>query len=332
MGQVETRTVGTEDDGLRLDRWFKRHYPAVGHGSLQKLLRTGQIRLDGKRVKAGARLEEGQEIRIPPLQKAPAGPDGDAPKARKTKPAPPPGLIEDLKKRVLYQDEQILAIDKPAGLAVQGGTNTRLHIDGLLDELRFGAAERPRLVHRLDKDTSGVLVFARTAKAARALTEGFRDRETRKLYWALVAGVPTPEAGLIDMPLAKAPGRHGEKMRSVETGKFARSAYRIIDHAGRKIAWLAMEPLTGRTHQLRAHAALALETPIVGDGKYGGQAAYPDGLPQAKALQLHARAIRLPRPAGDPVEIAAPLPATMGENFRFLGFDPGDPQAGFLEP
>jgi len=329
MSGVQIKTVDTGDEGVRVDRWFQRHYPAIGHGRLQKLLRTGQIRLDGKRAKAGDRVVAGQEVRVPPLP-------SNTESSHRHKPPKAivisDDMIADLHQRVLYRDDQMLAIDKPPGLAVQGGTNTTIHLDGMLDELRFGAKERPRLVHRLDKDTSGVLVLARTAKAARSITQQFRQRETRKLYWALVAGVPALDRGEINLALTKRSGGQGERMVASEAGQSAQTIYDTVDRAGRKVAWLVMEPLTGRTHQLRAHAAIALETPIIGDGKYGGRAAYLDGLPDDAGMQLHARAISLAGPSGRPILIEAPLPPNIASVFEFFGFDPKDENAGFPEP
>ena len=329
MSGVITREVAPDDNGLRLDRWFKKHYPGLRHGRLQKLLRTGQVRLDGGRAKAGARLSAGQSVRIPPIDEAAEQPSPDRGPARQT-PANK-ALAADLVERVVYMDDAILAIDKPAGLAVQGGSKTRVHLDGMLDALRFGAKERPRLVHRLDKDTSGVLLLARTAEAARWLTRSFRDRTTRKLYWAVTAGVPKIRSGLIDMPLKKSPGRKGEKMMASEMGKSAETVYRVLDRAGRKSALLALEPLTGRTHQIRAHAALALEPPIIGDGKYGGGAAFPDGVPEGGQLQLHARALRLAPPSGKDILIEAPVPASMRQVCEFFGFHSDLEITSFLE-
>lgn len=327
MSNVQLLTVDAEDDGARLDRWFKRHFPALAHGRLRKLLRTGQVRLDGRRAKANDRLEQGQQVRIPPLNFSAARPGRAGPQRTPDM----SGLAADLRGRILYQDDDILAIDKPAGLAVQGGSKTSRHIDAALDGLRLGAKDRPRLVHRLDRDTSGVLLLARSVGAARWLTAAFQRRQTRKLYWALVAGAPLRDQGLIDMPLGKLGGRNGEKMAASPLGKRAQTVYRIVDRAGRKASWLAMEPLTGRTHQLRAHAALALETPIIGDGKYGGKEAFPDGLPDAGNTQLHARAIRLASPGRRRILIEAPPPSSMKANFDFLGFNERDENAGLLE-
>jgi 23S rRNA pseudouridine955/2504/2580 synthase len=312
VGGVATLTVAADEAQLRLDRWFKRHFPALGHGRLEKLLRTGQIRLDGRRAEAGTRVAPGQLIRVPPL--------GDqAPPPRPAAAPPSEADAAMLRKAVLHIDADVLAINKPAGLAVQGGTGTERHLDALLDALRFDAKERPRLVHRLDKDTSGVLVLARSAAAAAALAESFRGKAARKVYWALVVGVPAPRSGRIDRPLAKLPGRAGERVVADEEGKQAVTLYRTLAHAGGRIAWLALEPLTGRTHQLRAHCA-ALGTPILGDGKYGGAAAHPGGIPNARRLHLHARALALPHPKGGMLRIVAPLPPHLAETWRFFGF------------
>ena len=324
MGGVQTIAVAAADGELRLDRWFKRHFPAVAHGRLEKLLRTGQIRVDGRRARAGDRVMPGQLIRVPPLGNAPASALA-APKA-----ALKPGDAAMLERAVLHLDDDVIVIDKPAGLAVQGGTNTERHLDAMLDALRFGAAERPRLVHRLDRDTSGVLVLARNAAVAAKLAASFRDKATRKIYWALVVGVPKPRQGRIDQALAKLPGRAGERVAPDDDGKRAVTYYRTVAHAGHQLAWLALEPVTGRTHQLRAHC-LALGVPILGDGKYGGAAAHPPGIPNARNLHLHARALALPHPAGGRLVVTAPLPPHMKETWSFFGFDPGeerDPFAG----
>ena len=328
MSPVQMVTVADDDNGSRLDKWFKRHFPSVSHGRLQKLLRTGQVRLDGRRAKANERLAIGQQVRVPPLGSPETAPP---PKVKPHVHEAMRHLAHELRNRVLYQDDEILAIDKPSGLAVQGGSKTNLHIDGALDGLKLGAKDRPRLVHRLDRDTSGVLLLGRSRKAAQWLTAAFQRRETRKLYWAVVAGAPTTDAGVIDLALDKHGGRQGEKMVASEDGKSARTLFRVVDRASRRAAWLAMEPLTGRTHQLRAHAALALKTPIIGDGKYGGSAAFPDGFPEIKTMQLHARAIQLVSLSGRPILIECPLPDGMCENFKFLGFQEQEELAGFLD-
>ncbi len=270
MSEIRIIAVAADEAEIRLDRWFRRHFPEVSHGRLEKLLRTGQIRLDGRRAAAGDRVAAGQGVRIPPLGEPPQ------PAAAPLPFVPRPGDEAMLRDAVLHRDDAVMVINKPAGLAVQGGTGTERHLDALLDALRFGASERPRLVHRLDKDTSGVLVLARSVAAAARLAAAFRGQDVRKVYWALTVGVPKPRQGRIDLPLAKLPGRGGERVVADADGKYAVTYYRTIAYAGDKIAWLALEPVTGRTHQLRAHAA-AIGTPILGDGKYGGAAAHPSG-------------------------------------------------------
>jgi 23S rRNA pseudouridine955/2504/2580 synthase len=316
---VRTLAVAAAEAELRLDKWFQRHFPDLPHGRLQKLLRTGQVRVDGRRAKAGDRLAEGQEVRVPPL----SAPPDDARRRPSVPRAVPEGEAKDLRARVIYRDDAVIALDKPPGLAVQGGTKTAHHLDAMLDALRFGSAERPRLVHRLDKDTSGVLVLARTAGAAKALTAAFRARETVKLYWAIVVGLPEPAMGEIDLPLAKGGRPGGERVRpDEEDGLRAVTRYAVIEAAGRRAAWLGLRPLTGRTHQLRAHMA-AIGRPILGDGKYGGRDAFLPGLDDAKALHLHARFLRIPHPARRaPLEVEAPLPPHMAATWRHMGLDP----------
>ena len=231
---------------------------------------------------------------------------------------------------ILHRDEAVIVLNKPAGLAVQGGTATERHLDGLLDGLRFGNAERPRLVHRLDKDTSGVLVIARTTAAAAFLTRAFRERSTRKIYWAVVGGLPKLRQGRIGLALAKTPGRGGERVRpDTEEGRHAITYYRVIDSAGNQASWLALMPVTGRTHQLRAHCA-AIDTPILGDGKYGATAAHLAGLPGSRCLHLHARSLSLPHPLGGNLEVTAPLPPHMRRTWDFFGFA-GDVQDPFAD-
>ena len=310
--------IGAADDAVRLDRWLRRTLPHVSYGQLAKWLRTGQIRVDGRRAKPGQRLAEGQIVRLPPHASIDAAPPAAAPtNDRLTVDA---SSAADLQARVLYRDDTLIALNKPSGLAVQGGSKTTRHLDGMLDALRFDAAEKPRLVHRLDKDTSGVLLLARDAPAARRMTTLFRDRDVVKIYWALVAGIPAASEGRVDLPLMKTPGQGGEKMRPAqEGGQSAVTVYSIVDQAGRRIAWLALNPLTGRTHQLRAHCA-ALGTPIVGDGKYGGKAAFVAGL--ASKLHLHARSLSFPHPvSGQRMEIVAPLSDHCAESWAMLGFD-----------
>jgi len=322
---VETRVVGPDEGELRLDRWFRRHFPQVTHGHLQKLLRTGQIRVDGKRAEANLRLAAGQSVRVPPLGVAPPKPPAPRPV--------PEREAEKLRASVLHEDESVLVIDKPAGLAVQGGTGTPHHLDGMLDALRFGHKERPRLVHRLDRDTSGVLVLGRSAGAAAKLAEAFRGKETRKVYWAIVIGRPKIKQGRIDAALAKRLGAHGERVMQVgeddEDARRAVTYYATLDSAGDRASWLALWPVTGRTHQLRAHCAL-IGHPILGDEKYGGEAAFLPGL--ARRLHLHARSIAMPHPKRGTLSVTAPLPEDLLATWKFLGFDPrggeGDPFAG----
>ncbi len=323
MSGVQTLTVTEDEAELRLDRWFKRRFPTLGHGRLEKLLRKGEVRVDGKRVKANARLAAGQVVRVPPGADAPL-PEG-APVKRK------PVVTEDdeefVRAMVIHRDADVIALNKPPGLAVQGGTGTHRHLDGMLDALRFDAKERPRLVHRLDRDTSGVLLLGRTAKAAAKLAEIFRGKTARKLYWALVVGQPKLAEGKIDMPLAKDGGPHGERVaRDDEDGQRAVTLYATEDKLAGRASWLLMWPLTGRTHQLRVHAAEGLGTPIVGDGKYGGQAAMLTGSISRK-LHLHARAIVLPHPSGKGIlKVKADLPPHMLATWEFFGFDPkGNP-------
>jgi len=320
---ADTVTVASEDGAVRLDRWFKRHYPALGHSRLERLLRTGRIRVDGKRARSSDRVVPGQAIRLPPLDQmtAPASPS-----ARHVS----PGDEAMLRDAVLHRDDAVIVLNKPPGLAVQGGSGTERHLDGLLDALRFGSEVRPRLVHRLDKETSGVLVLARTTSAAAFLTRAFREKATRKIYWAVVVGLPKPLQGRIDLALAKLPGRDGERVRAdAEDGKRAVTYYRVVDSAGDKASWLALLPVTGRTHQLRAHCA-AIGTPILGDAKYGAAAAHLAGVPGAKRLHLHARSLSIPHPRGGTLRVTAPLPRHMRQSWEFFGFpdDVEDPFAG----
>lgn len=320
-GGVTMATVAADEEGIRLDRWFRRRYPDLTHGRLEKLLRTGQVRVDGKRAKSNFRLAEGQTVRVPPLAGGrPAGENED--QDVKSHPAVSDKDARELAARVLFMDDDVIALDKPPGLPVQGGTGTTRHLDGMLDTLRFGA-ERPRLVHRLDKDTSGVLLLARTARAAARLAAAFRNRSARKVYWAITVGIPEQYEGRIDIPLAKVGGAAGERVAAdEEDGQRAVTRYRLVEKAGRRAAWLVFEPETGRTHQLRVHAA-ALGTPILGDGKYGGREAFIRGGNISAKLHLHARAIRIDHPRGGVIEVAAPLPRHMAETWRFLGFEAG---------
>lgn len=314
MSGVQNLAVTDDEAEIRLDRWFRRRFPMLPHGRLEKLLRTGQVRVDGRRARANQRLATGQVIRVPPFSTAHPAP------ARSTPPTKPSdGEIAGLMQSVLYRDNDILAINKPPGLAVQGGTGLNRHLDAMLDALRFDAAERPRLVHRLDRDTSGVLLLARNARAAAALSEAFRGKATRKVYWAVVVGMPKPAQGRIELSLAKLPGPAGERVVPDKDGKNAITDYRTIDHAGKSVAWLELIPITGRTHQLRAHCA-ALGVPILGDGKYGGARAFLPGREVSELLHLHARSIDVPVTSGRRLAVTAPLPAHMQKTWKFFGF------------
>ena len=315
MSAVEQRDVRADEADLRLDRWFKRHFPGLAHGRLQKLLRTGQVRVDGKRAQANARLAEGQTIRIPPLGAA----ESVDKKAQVTS---RPGAADDLRALILHEDDALIVFDKPAGLAVQGGSKTTRHVDGMLLSLA-PKGERYRLVHRLDRDTSGLLVVAKTPSSAAKLSKAFQRHEVQKLYWALVAGLPPLEHGIIDKPLGKAPSRGGHDFELVQEGvdgaQKAVTRYRTIARAGKVSAWFALQPLSGRTHQLRVHCAL-MDCPILGDPKYGGPKATPDGAPAG--LMLHARELDLPHPDGGRLTLEAPLSDTMRQGFAWIGFEP----------
>jgi 23S rRNA pseudouridine955/2504/2580 synthase len=313
--QVRSFTVAEDDDGIRLDRWFKRHLPDVSFNTVSRWARTGQLRIDGKRAATGDRLEVGQLLRVPPAEAAPA--EGARP-ARIVKP-----LTEDeqsfVQDMVIARGRDWLLLDKPPGLATQGGTKTTQHLDRLLDGLA-DEGNRPKLVHRLDKDTSGVLLVARTARAAAHFSRAFSGRTAKKVYWAIITGAPSVEDGLIDLPLAKQPGTGGEKMHvDQENGQSAKTRYRVIDRAGNRAAWVELQPLTGRTHQLRAHMA-AIGHPIVGDAKYGGSDAFLTGGVSRK-LHLHARRLHVDGLDGKPVEATAPLPPHFAETLATLGFE-----------
>ena len=316
---VRTFTVGEDDDGIRLDRWFKRNLPDISFNTVSRWARTGQLRVDGKRATPGDRLETGQSLRIPPAEAAPT----EGPEARPKRIVEP--LTEDeaayVQDMVLAKGRDWIMLDKPPGLATQGGTKTVQHLDRLLDGLADDHGQRPKLVHRLDKDTSGVLLVARSARAAAHFTKAFAGRTARKVYWAIIAGVPSLEEGLIDAPLAKQPGTGGEKMHiDEENGLPARTRYRLVDRAGNRAAWVELQPLTGRTHQLRAHMA-AIGHPIVGDAKYGGADAFLTGGISRK-LHLHARRLKIDGLDGKPIDYQAELPSHFAETLTMLGFDP----------
>jgi 23S rRNA pseudouridine955/2504/2580 synthase len=320
---VQTRIITDDEADIRLDRWFRRHFPGLQQSLIQKLCRTGQIRVDGARAETSTRLNPGQSIRIPPM----AEPDATPKPARTID----PNDEKDLLKAVLYQDDHIIALNKPYGLPVQGGPGITRHLDGMLDALRLGSDHRPRLVHRLDRDTTGVLLLARTPGTASKLAALFRGRDIQKTYWAVVAGRPVPVEGRIDMPLKKIGGtkgeHRGERMAPAERndpdGQRAITDYRTLDHAARKLAWLELQPLTGRTHQLRVHC-VAIKAPILGDEKYEQPdqnmafSALVEGL--STDLHLHARRLVLPHPAGGTLTIEANLAPHMAATFKTLGF------------
>ena len=310
--QVLTLEIGRAEDGVRLDRWFKRHWPHLAHGQIQKLLRSGQVRVDGGRAKADTRLGAGSKVRVPPL------PD-----------APPPGAREAISDRdatyarslVIYEDDEVLALNKPSGLAVQGGTKTTRHVDRLLSAWGEGT-ERPRLVHRLDRDTTGVLLLGKTPAAAARLSGAFARRRAEKTYWAIVVGNPKPMEGIIELPLMKTGVGDREMVMPADPkdprAEPAETEYVTISRAAQRVAWLALRPHTGRTHQLRAHMK-AIGHPILGDPKYGDEASA--ALSEGLKLQLHARRLDLPHPSGGRLIIEAPLSPEMKAGFHRFGFE-----------
>lgn len=309
-------TVEADDDGIRLDRWFKRHLPDASFNIVSRWARTGQLRVDGKRATPGDRLEAGQILRVPPADAAAASSARPARKRRELT----DDEMEFALSMVIHRDDAAIVLNKPAGLATQGGTKTENHVDGLLDALCFGLDNRPKLVHRLDKDTSGALLVARTSRAAGHFAKAFSSRTARKVYWALVVGVPDIADGFIDLPIGKQPGSGGEKMHVDEKdGASARTRYRIVERAGNTCAWVELQPYTGRTHQLRVHMA-AIGHPIVGDGKYGGKEAFLTGTISRK-MHLHARRIRIDHPKGEQIDVRADLPPHMKDSFADLGFE-----------
>lgn len=317
MAEVRQLTVGPDEDGMRLDRWFRAHYPALGFGQLARLVRTGQVRVDGGRAKTSTRLSEGQTVRVPPLVE----------EAERTPPPPPRTSSGGLEDRILHQDADVIVFDKPFGLAVQGGSGLTRHVDAMLEAFRDRRGQKPRLVHRLDRDTTGVLVVARTRKAASALSAAFRSRRTKKIYWALVKGVPKPRQGRIATLIAREEEGDRERMevksRESEDTQRALTLYSVVDHAAQKFAWLTLRPVTGRTHQLRVHCA-HIGHPIVGDPKYFDVEnwEFPGGM--QNRLHLHARRIIMPHPDGSILDVTAPLPDHMRQSWRVLGFDERD--------
>ncbi len=314
---TQTVAIDAEDDGIRLDRWFKRHRADVSFNTVSRLCKLGTIRLDGRKTDPSERIAAGQVLTIPPID-TPSDAPGEAPRRPLSA-----AEIEYAQSLVIHRDKSAIVLNKPAGLATQGGTNTLTHVDGLLDALSFGFPQRPKLVHRLDKDTSGVLLLARTARAAAFFSKAFADRTARKVYWALVVGAPEPSEGEIVAALAKQPGSGGEKMHvDPETGQNARTRYRTLDHAATQAAWLEFQPLTGRTHQIRVHAT-AIGHPIVGDAKYGGKEAFLTGGISRK-MHLHARRLLIDHPDGDKLDVIAEMPNHMTDSFAMLGFEVAD--------
>lgn len=313
---VRQFTVALDDDGIRLDRWFKRHLPDASFNIVSRWARTGQLRVDGARATPGDRIQAGQVIRVPPAEP----PKEATARPKKARPQLTPEQIEFAESMVIHRDAQAIVLNKPPGLATQGGTKTHDHVDQLLDGLYFDLDTRPKLVHRLDKDTSGALVLARTARAAAYFSKSFSGRTARKTYWAIVMDVPSIEDGYIELPLGKQPGTGGEKMQvDEENGQPARTRYRVIDRAGNRAAWVELQPHTGRTHQLRVHMA-AIGHPIVGDGKYGMADAFLSGSISRK-MHLHARRIRIDHPDGGKLDVTADLPIHFAETLKQLGFD-----------
>lgn len=310
--EVREFTVDAEDEGIRLDRWFKRHLPDATFNIVSRWARTGQLRLDGNRARPGDRVAAGQVIRVPPAESPRAA------KPNKERPPLSDDQIAFARSLDFHRDDSALVLNKPPGLATQGGTRTKDHVDGLLDALQYGAKGRPKLVHRLDKDTSGLLLVARTPRAAAYFAKNFSTRRATKIYWAMVVGVPDIHDGVIDLALAKQPGTGGEKMHPDPEGQPARTRYRVLERAGNEAAFVALQPFTGRTHQLRAHMA-AIGHPILGDGKYGGQAAFLTGQISRK-LHLHARRLSMPHPDGGMLDVSAELPGHFAESLEALGF------------
>jgi 23S rRNA pseudouridine955/2504/2580 synthase len=315
MSGVRQQTVARDEDGMRLDRWFATHFPQVSFGHLQKMIRTGQVRVDKGRAKTSTRLEAGQVVRVPPVEDAP------------DKPAAAPVRSKDadfLRALILYEDDDLYVFNKPHGLASQGGTGTKRHMDGLLKSLPNKKGESPRLVHRLDRDTSGCLVVAKTKAAASHFGAVFRSRSARKIYWAIVAGNPQPKQGRISCFLAKQSTTDVEQMVVVENGHpgavHSTSYYSVTDMASRRFAWVTLKPVTGRTHQLRVHMA-QLGTPIIGDPRYFNIENWEGAPGLGEGLHLHARRIALPLRDGGRLDISAPLPPHMQKSFDALGFD-----------
>lgn len=321
MREVKTLFVSAGEDGTRLDRFFKRRWPHLSHVQLQKLLRTGQVRVDGARAEASTRLAAGSQVRVPPLpDKLEPGEQGERTLSDRD--------VAYARSLVLYEDESVLALNKPAGLAVQGGTKTTKHVDRLLSAWGEGL-ERPRLTHRLDRDTSGVLILGKTPAAAARLSGAFARRRAQKTYWAIVVGNPQPAEGVIDAPLIKTGVGDRELVRPADPKELgaeaAETEYVTVSRAAGRAAWLALRPHTGRTHQLRAHLR-AIGHPILGDPKYGDEASVP--LSEGLKLQLHARRLTVPHPDTGALTLEAPVSPELQAGFDRFGFseDEADPE------
>ncbi len=314
MTGARQQAVARDEDGMRLDRWFGVHFPEVTFGHLQKLIRTGQVRIDSGRAKTNSRLEAGQLVRIPPL-------DAEVRRIETAIIAEDATFLRDL---IIYEDDDLYVFNKPAGLASQGGSGTKRHMDGLLKSLPNKQGEAPRLVHRLDRDTSGVLVVAKTRAAASHFGKVFQSREARKIYWAIVYGNPKPAQGSISCFLAKQLVEGVEQMVVVEqnhpAAQHSLSYYSTTDTASRRFAWMTLKPVTGRTHQLRVHMQ-QLGNPIMGDPRYFNIENYQGAPGLGEGLHLHARRIRLPLRSGKILDVSAPLPPHMVQSFEALGFD-----------
>lgn len=320
--KVETLRVQSSEADMRLDRWFRVHFPEVGYTYLQKLLRSGQVRVDSKRAQANDRLTAGMEVRVPAIVRQPKKPVPGL----KAPMGVSKGDRDAIEKMIIFEDDHVLVLNKPFGLAVQGGTGTKKHIDGMLEGMadRFGG-ERPRLVHRIDRDTTGILLVAKTREAAARLGKTFQTRSAAKTYWALVKGVPKPPQGKIEAALVKASGPDGDRVRKARPGEQAEAMhatthYSVIDQVARKAAWVSLKPVTGRQHQLRAHMHM-IGHPIVGDNKYEGDVNMPAENIDKK-LHLHARRLIIPHPkSGGKIDVTAPLPDHMRRSWETLGFD-----------
>jgi 23S rRNA pseudouridine955/2504/2580 synthase len=314
---VQTVSVARDESGMRVDRFLEARFPGLSFSHIQRVIRKGELRVNGRRVDGKDRLEAGQSVRIPPLKL-------DAPKPRTASADADTKTRAFLRAITLHEDADVMVLNKPMGLAVQGGSGMTRHLDGMLEVLRDREGQRPRLVHRLDKDTAGCLLVAKTRFAAAALAKTFRSRSARKIYWALVAGVPRPHQGRISTFLAKAERDEESFMRIAQHGEegasHAVTYYAVVDTAGSKLAWLSLKPVTGRTHQLRAHMA-HIGHAIVGDPKYFDKQNWemPGGMQDR--LHLLARRIAVPHPRGGTVDVTAPLPPHMQQSWNLLGLD-----------